>query len=263
MALQILILPTEPPAAPAVKETPGTRRWCRAPRVRRRLAAYEHAPQGPALGIQLDRHWSSLAVRTSTPRPLGLCARPRSGVSPFDFLRQTEALLRLLLRRRLRTAGLTQRDLVRTARTYDVQRHRAAGGCESLAYLLTWMHWRGCSIPEFLFKPPLHPATGLVRWLSTFSVVYQVDHGLQVLEELAHEETRVFENALALMRHMQRMKARRSNPGLCLLPGLLAAQSGPETDTSDRFTTAESNENNDLRAQTKRRAHRNWRVRQI
>lgn len=104
----------------------------------------------------------------------------------------------------------------------------AVGTADALAYVMALMHWRGCSIPSFLLRRPQHPPTGLVRWLSSFSVVDQVDNGQLLLEQLVLEEARVFEHATAIVRAMQRMKSARSPPAVVLLPELLAVPCAPE-----------------------------------
>jgi len=110
------------------------------------------------------------------------------------------------------------------ARSYDVRRFDARGTTSALAFVLASMYWRGCSRPSFLFVPPMHPPTGLVRWLATFSVVEQVDHGRQLLDLLALEEGRVFSHAHALIERMQRASAKHSPRGILLLPELLLPQ---------------------------------------
>jgi hypothetical protein len=153
--------------------------------------------------------------------------RERANVSSRGLLKQCEGLLRSLCRHRLRALGLRQSNVADVARRFDMDHYRAVGTADALAYVMALMHWRGCSIPGFLLRPPLHPPTGLVRWLSTFSVVDQVDSGQLLLEQLVLEEARFFEHAAAIVRAMQRMKSARSAPAVVLLPELLAAAHPP------------------------------------
>lgn len=118
-----------------------------------------------------------------------------------------------------------------------MKRHTAVGGVDALAYVLALMHWRGCSVPAFLLQPPLHPSTGLIRWLSTFTVMEQVDSGLQVFDLLVLEEARIFEHAAALIHAMDRMIARRSRRCIVLLPELLHIDRGPENMQNVSVTT--------------------------
>ena len=82
------------------------------------------------------------------------------------------------------------------------------------------MYWRGCRIPAAINSAPLHPPTGLVRWLSQFTVQQQADHGHQILGALAAEEAGVHEFALQLVRRMLPMRA-ASSRWVAVLPELL------------------------------------------
>ena len=70
-------------------------------------------------------------------------------------------------------------------------------------------------------RPPTRRHSGLVRWLSTFTVMDQVEHGEQVFELLALEEDRVFRHTTALVQGMQRRAARHSEQRIPLLPELM------------------------------------------
>lgn len=61
------------------------------------------------------------------------------------------------------------------------------------------MFWRGCRHPGALREAPLHPATGLVRWLSTFSVVQQHNDERAVLLALVEAERAVLGLATELV----------------------------------------------------------------
>lgn len=170
MVLHILI-PTR--SAPFQVASPplAASRWQRTRRANRRRAARTPAPEGQRLRTQLVRHWLPVAVHTRPaplPRPE---PRERASVSSRGLLKQCEGLLRALCRHRFRTLALRQANIAGVARRFEVDRYAAVGDTAALAYVLALMHWRGCSVPNFLLRPPLHPPTGLVRWLSAYSVV--------------------------------------------------------------------------------------------
>lgn len=245
MVLHILI-PTR--SAPFQVASPPlvASRWQRTRRANRRRASRTPAPEGQRLRVQLVRHWSPVAVHTRPaplPRPE---PRERASVSSRGLLKQCEGLLRALCRHRLRTLALRQANIAGVARRFDIDRYATVGGTAALAYVLALMHWRGCSVPNFLLRPPLHPPTGLVRWLSAFSVVDQVDSGQLLLEQLAREEARIFEHAFAIVRMMQRMKGRRARQSVVLLPELLAVPGEWEIIQRDSVTTVKRRKFNNL-----------------
>jgi hypothetical protein len=88
------------------------------------------------------------------------------------------------------------------------------------AFVLVSMYWNGCRHPLALFAQPLQPPTGLVRWLSSFTVQDQVDHGRLLMARLAEEEQRMFVFALRLTERIDAMTANRAR-GFALLPELL------------------------------------------
>jgi hypothetical protein len=245
MVLHILI-PTRSPPFQVASPPPAESRWQRTRRANRRRAARTPAPEGQRLRAQLVRHWLPVAVHVR-PAPL---PEPepgeRASVSSRCLLKQCEGLLRALCRHRLRTLALRQANIAGVARLFDIDRYAAVGDAAALAYVLALMHWRGCSMPNFLLRPPLHPPTGLVRWLSTFSVVDQVDSGQLLLEQLAREEARIFEHAFAIVRMMQRMKRRKARHSIALLPELLAVPQEREITQRDSVTTVERRKFNDL-----------------
>jgi hypothetical protein len=170
-------------------------------------------------------------MRLRPPFVAGLRDDPRSSTSSYGLLRRCETLLSSLTRARLRTLGLRQGDLVRIADGFDLHRSTASaasGNPQALAYVLATMYWRGCSLPAFLLSAPLHPSTGLVRWLSGFTVMDQVDRGRQLFDLLVHEEARIFAHALALVDRIQRMSGSLSRRGVVLLPELLRADVSSE-----------------------------------
>ena len=233
MALQILVPPSAPgpaPTTPAVASPCQWRQWTRRHERRRRLP---RPLQGQALGRALLAHWEPFARRSAPPplEPMGL--RQQTKVNGRTLLRDSEALLRQLLRRRRHILGVTQRDIARIVAGFDGRRLRTPAGSTTaaLAFMLCSMYWCGMSHPQSLLLAPLHPATAVVRWLSRFSVQVQVNHGQQVLAQLSLEEQRVFEFASALVARMQAMSA--ANRGIVLLPQLL--QAGEQMGEIDEF----------------------------
>ncbi|MDO9095396.1 MAG: hypothetical protein Q8R98_03765 [Rubrivivax sp.] len=206
---------------------------------KRRLAA---GPRWRAMSRQRHRvalmsHWAWMAARCA-PQPLPpLVAERRTSVGCRNLLAQCEALLRQLLRRRRDTQGLLRSDLVHVAAEFDGNTLRApVRSVAANAFLLASMYWDGCRHPLSLFAAPLHPPTGLVRWLTGFSVHKQVEHGRLLLMQLAQEEQRMFEFALRLMTRIDAMTVNRDR-GLVLLPELLKIAEEPNIGQRDSFTT--------------------------
>lgn len=77
-------------------------------------------------------------------------------------------------------------------------------------------------VATFLAAPSPAPPTGLVRWLASYDVVEQVDYGQQVLEQLVHEEDRIFAHALAIVEQMLRQAPEHADGAIVLLPELLS-----------------------------------------
>ena len=172
--------------------------------------------------LALLAHWRPVARRCAPPPLAPLIARPRTDACARTVLRQCEALLRQLLRRRRRALGLSRGELRRLADWFDSDSLRAAPECSApaLAFVLASMYWCGCCHPRSLLIAPLHPPTGLVRWLTRFCVQEQVDQGQQLLERLVLEEQRIDRFANALMLRIQAMTARHGR-GAVMLPDLL------------------------------------------
>lgn len=137
--------------------------------------------------------------------------------------------MQTLIRRRRRTQHVYPGTLTALARTFDIDRWRLKidpRQRETLALLLCTMYWRGCRVPAAINSAPLHPPTGLVRWLSQFTVQEQADHGRQILAALAAEEARLHEFALQLARRMLPMRA-ASSRWVVVLPELLNGVESP------------------------------------
>jgi hypothetical protein len=105
------------------------------------------------------------------------------------------------------------------------------------AFVMSSMYWDGNRHPLALFAPPLHPPTGLVRWLMSFTVQDQVDHGQSLLTQLVREEQRMFKFALRLSRRIDVLTANRAR-GLVLLPELLKVAEASNVSQRDGFTTS-------------------------
>ena len=105
-----------------------------------------------------------------------------------------------------------------------------------LVFMLILMYGRGCRHPASLCCPPLHPSTAPERWISRFSLVYQVDHGREILDLFAAAEARGHDFACqAIARTMPRTT---SSP--CAVPLLSKLSRAIETETalnSCGFTT--------------------------
>jgi len=150
----------------------------------------------------------------------------RDGFDSGSLLVACERLLRLLLRRAWRRLSASQRaQLQAAARRYEPERPLLVSSQiepATAAWCMAAMHWRGCSHPAALFCAPMHPATALVRWLSEFSVVEQVQCPRQILAALARDISRT----RALSRIVTSAMA-ASCDVIPLLPELLSCE-GPQ-----------------------------------
>jgi hypothetical protein len=70
-------------------------------------------------------------------------------------------------------------------------------------HLLAAMYWNGCRHPKALWCEPLHPATGVVRWLSGFDVVEQSEDARYILAKLAARVGWIEYESLKLVREMR------------------------------------------------------------
>ena len=77
-------------------------------------------------------------------------------------------------------------------------------------------------VGALLAAPSPAPPTGLERWLASHDVFEQVDHGQQVLEQLVHEERRIFEHALAIVQSLLQQAPKHAAGAIVLLPELLS-----------------------------------------
>lgn len=187
-------------------------------------------PDSPSIRKALLTHWQRRChtwVRPSLPLPIPWC--PRTSSDFRTLLQDAESVMQTLLRRRRRAQHLHPGALTALATTFDIDRWRLRidpRQPETLALLLCTMYWRGCRVPAAISSAPLHPPTGLVRWLWQFAVQEQVDHGRQILDALAAEEARVHEFALQLARRMLPKRA-ASWRWVVVLPELLKGVDWP------------------------------------
>ena len=187
-------------------------------------------PDSPSIRKALLAHWQrrcNSLVRPSLPMPIAW--RPKTSSDFRTLLQDAESVMQTLLRRRRRAQHVHPGALTALARTFDIDRWRLRidpRQPETLALLLCTMYWRGCRVPAAINSAPLHPSTGLVRWLSQFTVQEQADHGRQVLNALAAEEARVHEFAMQLARRMLPTRA-ASWRWVVVLPELLEGVQPP------------------------------------
>ena len=194
--------------------------------VKQQRTCHEHpkAPGSAALRDELMRHWRRRCAAWPQPPPPALIEWCSRRCSDFrTLLSDAELTLKSLMRRRRRTESIHARTLSALAKTFDIHRWRLnvdAAQPEALAVLLCIMYWRGFRNPAYIDAASRHAATGLVRWLSRFTVRQQLDHGRQILSALAAEEARVNAFALQLARRMVGLRG-PSPRRVTLLPNLL------------------------------------------
>jgi hypothetical protein len=137
-----------------------------------------------------------------------------------ELLRDCERLMRRLLRRSWVRLPRTQRRAIKRAiRVFDLDRTTIAvapGQADAAAWLLAAMHWCGCRHPAALFGKPLHPATGIVRWLTGFELSRQVERPRDIIALLPKRMALIEQRSRMLV---ATMIARRG--GIALLPELL------------------------------------------
>lgn len=238
MVLPILLLPaTQWSNATPPEPTARNRPFHLSERAQRRSCPRRQQAAPLPYRAALLNHWRLVAVLCAPPALEPLKQTSRSSAGCRNLLAQCESLLRQLLRRRRDRLGLSGHDLARVALAFDGQTLRApAGPTATIAFLLASMYWEGCRHPLSLFASPLHPPTGLVRWLAGFTVQEQVERGRLLLILLAREEDRMFGFAHRLTAKIDGMTVSR-NRGLVLLPELLRLAEKPRINQRDSFTT--------------------------
>lgn len=181
-------------------------------------------PDSPAIRKVLLARWQRRCdtwLRPSLCSPISW--RPRTSSDLRTLLQDAESMMQTLLRRRRRAQHVHPGALTALAKTFDINRWRLRIGPRqrnAFALLLCTMFWRECRVPEAINSAPLHPCTGIVRWLSQFTVQEQADHGRQILDALAEVEARVYAMALQLAHRMPPTRA-ASARWVVVLPELL------------------------------------------
>jgi hypothetical protein len=137
-----------------------------------------------------------------------------------QLLASTEWLMRRWLRQSWAVLRPWERQaILRAVRDFDPARPTievTAAQKRGAAWLLAAMHWGGCRHPAALRCEPLHPPTGLVRWLSMFDVRQQVESAGEIHELLIR---RMADMERQSQRLIEEMLAR--GPTVALLPELL------------------------------------------
>lgn len=234
MALPILVIEASTEVAfdncARHKGPPRQRRWRRAEQPRARPVADALVYAGDAPQVLREREESIQFWR----RLLGFAEG--DGIDVIDGSAtlsiaacdsQVEQLLasaEWLMRRRLRQSwgALPSGDrhaLLHAMRGFDPSRptievtEAQKGG---VAWLLAAMHWSGCRHPAALRCEPLHPPTGLVRWLSMFDVRRQVECAGEIQVALVRRMAAVEKRSQWLIDEML-----HRGSGVALLPELL------------------------------------------
>ncbi len=189
-------------------------------------ALADPADEPAAARRRLVLHWRGiLHLGAGRAQRHDLMAKRRAGVGDEgDLLRDCEQLLRVLLHRSRRGLLTKQRQgLLRITNSFlaDTSKVRVTrADMPALSWLLAAMYWRGFRHPAALNCTPLHPPTGVLRWLMGFTVQQQVDQRRQVLDllvrEVGHVERRSRAVAGALVKRIKSHSAL-----VVLLPELL------------------------------------------
>ena len=73
---------------------------------------------------------------------------------------------------------------------------------DAATWLLAAMYWWGCRHPAALDQKPLHPPTGIVRWLAGFDISQQVDRPREVIAMLPESMALIEHRSLQLVATM-------------------------------------------------------------
>ncbi|MDN8618215.1 hypothetical protein [Variovorax ginsengisoli] len=165
--------------------------------------------------IQPGSTWQGRA-----PTVLCVTAAASTLTESQELLRDCERLMRRLLRTSWARLPRTQRGAIkRKIRAFDLDRTTitvASGQADAAAWLVAAMHWCGCRHPAALFAKPLHPATGIVRWLTAFEISRQVERPRDIIALLPKKMAIIDQRSRVLV---ATMIARRRV--VALLPELL------------------------------------------
>ena len=162
------------------------------------------------------------SARRCAETPPGLGSLPASQASD-PLLRSAERLMRRSLRlsrsKLARDDAAVIREVGHGFDTANPVVRLTPAQVAGAAWLLASMYWCGCRHPAALRIKPLHPPTGLVRWLSTFDVRHQVqvDGAGEILRELVHEMERIDRESRRLVGAMLSIQQE-----VALLPEFLA-----------------------------------------
>lgn len=174
------------------------------------------------------------------PRPSTSWAGAEEEGLPGDLTEHCVLALRILLnRQRPNPGGVHRRTLGRIAKTFVLNTATAVAGNADrpvLACLLASMYWHGCRHPAALRCAALHPATGLVRWLSSFTAVQQVEHPRQIQRLLYAEVLRIHCLSEAIVAAMIQ-ESRGDDLPVALLPELLRFQELPKVASNHIIST--------------------------
>ena len=232
MVLPILVLAPAPATVPTDLITPA--RWARsgAGLSRRGVTGVARSVPVPTKSTMSERdklihRWRCVSSpprrRWSIPRGQTPAARATplpASLEAQELLRNCERLMRLLLRRaRARLLHTHRRSITQAVRLFDLRSATITvtpAHADAAAWLLAAMHWWGCRHPVALDRKPLHPPTGLLRWLNGFELVQQVDRPHEVISMLPESMAIIERRSGELVAAMIRRKG-----AVALLPELL------------------------------------------
>jgi hypothetical protein len=155
---------------------------------------------------------------TPMPQDTALLAFAQLGTQ--ELLGDCERLMRRLLHRsRARLSHTHRRAVTRATSRFNLHCPTIKvlpAHADAAAWLLAAMHWCGCRHPAALNCKPLHPPTGIVRWLSGFELDQQVDCPREVISKLPESMALVERRSRELVAVMIRRRG-----VVALLPELL------------------------------------------
>lgn len=187
MVLPILIPATECWAVPQTLSAAGASsiEIRRAFKPRRRLRLEDRLPRGRRFW---PAHWSSC----------GSADAPKQW--EWDTLKACELVATANLRRWSRELRCNGRQIYAIARSCDASLRVLVGllDREAMAWMLQAMYWKGLSHPMSLTVPPLHPPTGVQRWLVASSQCAMLDDLATVWERFVQVMRAYRARALAL-----------------------------------------------------------------
>ena len=126
-----------------------------------------------------------------------------------------------LIRNSLDYASWNNRKALAAAAIKPIYSAQCRGGeGRATGDLLSSMHWHGSRHPAAQLCMPMHPPSGLVRWLARFSVQNQTDHPAHLLRLLVDELARVERRSRQIVASM-RSRTGHGRLTFKLLPELL------------------------------------------